>query len=438
MSAPLVVPPAHMPQSKTGRYNSLVVAGVIVLFGLCARAPQILTGGRVWTEEGAFLLTGLTRTSWQSLTWTAAQGYYQLPLSLGGTIAGLLPLEAAPIVFAMLSAGIFLLPLFVASGDERWRKGHGLIALALVLLATPPGTEVWLNVASAQFVLAVSAGLVLALEFSGRRRVVFNCVVLIAAGLAGMASVLLAPLFWLRALTSRTTERWLYAVVLTLIGVLQVVLLQNAGPTLARDRPNTPWMIGGIVMSRQILQWTCYPMDQFPFAPLNGASAMWGLANRARESGITLQKVALSILPALIYLAPLPGLWRRHRQAFWMLTAAAVLLLGSLGGSLSSPLSLILPWNACRYFYAPNLLLGLTLFAVASEVVNPRRKKVMFAVLGLLLALGFLEFHRADDFFFAKCDWYEQVERWHADPTRPLIHAPNWELHVPPEVAGGH
>src|SRR5262245_22873329 len=122
------------------------------------RSPALLLGGRIWGEEGTFLEAALERPLAQLLAWRAPSiGYYVLPLNLCAAIASQLSLLFAPLVFAAGGALALAAPVALAALDREWRVRGRLVPVALAVLFAAPGAEVWLNVASAQFPIAVGS-----------------------------------------------------------------------------------------------------------------------------------------------------------------------------------------------------------------------------------------------------------------------------------------
>ncbi len=394
------------------------------------RAPQVLLGGRIWGEEGSYLQAALERSAASALVWCSdAVGYYVLPLNLAAVAAARLPLVAAPLVFSGAGALVLALPLALAALDPEWRTRRRLGLAALVLLLCAPGAEIWLNLASAQFVIALGAAIALATSPDTRAAQALRLAYLGFAGLSGVASLLLAPLFALRALLDRSRARAAEAAVLFACLALQLALLAGAPEAGSRHRLGGLPLLAGIAASRQLLQLAVYPLDAFAGFGRVGLAAE--ILRAVQQPG--LQWLALALAAGAF---PLALLWSAHRSgaraAPWWIASAALLLLGSLVATRDPIPNLIHPVFASRYFYAPNALLLLALAECLLRARGPLARRAAAGALAWLLACGLLDFWRPEPFFFGRSDWYAEVRAWQADPTRPIAHAPTgWQIRGP-------
>lgn len=395
------------------------------------RAPSVLLGGRIWGEEGAFLAMALQRPLAQALRWRAeALGYYVLPLNLCAALAAQLPLLLAPLVFSAGGALALASPVACAALDPEWRTPRRLAPIALAVLLAAPGAEVWLNVASAQFPIAVATAVLLATSPGSASARGLRLALLAAAGLSGVASLLLTPLFALRALLERSRSRAAQAAVLGLCAVLQLSLLASAPAATERHQLGSVAVLAGIATSRQLLQLALYPLDLF------GGFGRVALATRVLRAVHVPGPLALLVIAlAAAFYALFIDFARRGaaRASAWWIASSLFLLMGSLAATREPTESLIHPMYSSRYFYAPNALL---LFALAEGVRSARgagARRFGAAALAWFAFCGSLDWLRSEDFFFGHCDWYAQVRAWQRDPSRPLEHAPvGWKITLPP------
>jgi hypothetical protein len=403
-----------------------------------ARAPSVVLGGRIWGEEGRFLEAALSQSTLETLLWRFADvGYYVLPLNLCAALAAALPLELAPIVFASGGALALLSPLALAALDPGWCTRRRMLWLALVMLFAHPGVEVWLNVASAQFPIALGAAVLLLSTTGEGRSAALRLAALALAGLSGVASLLLTPLFALRAWLERSRARARQAAVLGLCLVLQLALMQSAPQAVERRSVGSALTLSGVVVSRQLLQFAVYPIDRFLGTRRVDMARVIDRASHLAGPGQV-------IVPALagVFYAALFAAARRSKSSAgaWAIAGSVVLLLGSLAATRGPSERLIRPISAMRYFYAPNALLMIAL-AEFTRAENARRLR-QWSVLALawILLGGALEWTRREPYFFQRSDWYERVRAWREDPTQPIEHAPvGWRLRVPgsPSAGGG-
>jgi hypothetical protein len=410
--------------------RELAWLGGAALLALAARAPSLLLGGRIWGEEGRFLEAALSRSIPEMLVWRYGDvGYYVLPLNACAAIAAALPLELAPLVFCTGGAMALLLPLALAALDPVWRTRARLLPLALIVLLTMPSAEVWLNVASAQFPIALGTAVLLFTETGEAKPRALRLAALSFAGFSGVASLLLAPLFALRALAERSRARAHQFAVLGACGALQLALMQSAPAATARERLDSPVTLAAISVSRQWLQFSAYPLARF------SGFEREGIAKRVLHAVQVPGTAQLGILAAAVGLhAALAALvaCSASSAARWALASSMTLLVGTLFATRESSAQLIHPVYAMRYFYAPNALLLIALLEAARGAPGLRVRRGALAALAWILLVGAFEWTRREPFFFARSNWYAAVRAWRADPTRAIEHAPvGWKL-VPP------
>ena len=84
------------------------------------------------------------------------------------------------------------------------RKGVAL----LLLLVAPANPEVYLNSINSHFLLCAATGVVLISDHGGRADRFGKWLLLGLAGLTGVVSTFLAPLFWVQWWLERRRERW--------------------------------------------------------------------------------------------------------------------------------------------------------------------------------------------------------------------------------------
>jgi len=187
-------------RAPTGReIGTLLTIALLVLF---CRLPRLLLHGRILAEEGTTYL----RYAWDATPLRAMlaphQGYYSVLDNLCALIAArLLPLSAAALFFTWSAVAVQLLLLFLVIECEVFRTpSERWCALFAVLLVTP-NLEVWLNLGNCQSVLAVAAAVILI--SSTRRLFAVRTGTLTLAGLTGVTSLPLIPLFWLRVWRER-------------------------------------------------------------------------------------------------------------------------------------------------------------------------------------------------------------------------------------------
>lgn len=424
-------PPSTPP--ITLRWRGVCALALMMGVVLCLRAPAMLVEGRVWGEEGMFLQAGLERGIWEGMTWRSSVGYYHLQLNVAGVVAASLPLAWAGWVMAGLGAGLMVLPVVVMRTDAVWARR--LPWVAVLVLGMGPSAEVWLNVASGQFVIALTTIALLITRATTRAGQVARVVGLALAGLSGVASVVLAPLFVVRAVVEWSRGRAVEAGVMVACLVVQAVLIMQSPGDTRRYALDDASQAGAVVVSRQVLQLLVYPFDV-----LTGTDRASVAAFVRQMSDEPAGRVLLALGAAAVYAGIVLWAWRvRATSAGWCVGGAAVLVGVSMLASLDSTSTLIEPDAGQRYFYAPNVLLML---AVLDCVLGTRRnaarrigaRRVGWVLVSWVLIGGLLDYLRPEPTFFTPADWTSRVRDWQNDPTLPIPHAPlGWQVIVPHE-----
>lgn len=216
------------------RSASRCFLGLLLLVAV-TRAPFVLFHGRFWAEEGSTYFEEMAQVdSLVGLLFVYRQaGYYHLFANVGTWAASQVSLIHSPLVTAWLSFGVVAAMAWVASSwpsELLPTAGARIAAAALLVLGTLADPEVWLNTLHAQTYLAIVALLLLFVDVGSLRRGRYAAGIgmLIAAGLSGLYSAVLAPLYVAQALYHRTLRRSLYAIVITAAALVQLVVLLSS------------------------------------------------------------------------------------------------------------------------------------------------------------------------------------------------------------------
>ncbi len=401
-----------------------------------SRSPYVLTRGRFWAEEGSLHFAHMYTDSFPSdlLYVQTRTGYYNLFANAGTWLAANGPLAIAPLVTAWLSFGVIALLLWVAlawPSDLLPNAGAKLAAATLLLVGTLAHTEVWLNTINAQTYLGLLTVLLLfvRVDVLSTPRYVVAVAMVVLAGLSGLYSAALFPLFIIVALIDRSRRRWGLTIPLALAAVVQtgVVLSSGGSGQVAESKLAVPGLgeafrnlagshLGGLLVGGRISR----VVDD---------SAAGSTAN-------TLALVAVLIaLGALIIVL----LWRApNRRVSWLLVGAllcteVLVQVGALSAELVG-----------RYTVVPIGILTLMLvYGVSSSW--PERldwssapSAVGAAALALVLVVGVADFWRGNPRQLRCIDcpsWAEQVDRHDAgDETLeiwPYDRDEPWTMELP-------
>jgi hypothetical protein len=251
------------------------------------------------------------------------------------------------------------------------------------------------------------------------------------AGLTGVVSTFLAPLFWWQWWRERRRERLVQASLLSLCALIQVIAIGRGMEQGERQfRVSLP-VITGAAYAKLIAG---------PLAPKQSATHQMLQIQQTMAQG--------GSLPDWVWLVTAGGLgglllvcWASRRPAALLLVAAClwITLLASPGSreARSEQTLLIHLVGADRYYYAPQFFLFLALLiATGPETRLPSPWRALSALwLGAALAMGAINFIRGPldtPQFFMGPSWSNQVAQWRKDPSQPLaVWPPPWHLNLP-------
>ncbi len=222
---------------------------VVLGLSMCVivwRAPGLFTEPRLWAEEGTRYFRSAyayaESPQWYRSLFQVQRGYFALWPNLAATAAAnLVPLEEAPRVTTALALLIQLaaVAILLWSESELWSH-RGIKTLGvLAMIFAPLSGEIWLNTINSQFVLALIGFLILHANArqSQRLRWLFQALLGIA-GLTGIVSILLTPLFVFKALKEKSRERAIQA------GDLDGILAQHTEDIVMFDVPEPLQSLG--------------------------------------------------------------------------------------------------------------------------------------------------------------------------------------------------
>lgn len=198
------------------------------------RVPEIVLEPRFWAEEGRdYFVHALSVPALDALA-AEHQGYYSLVPNVAAWLAIFVPLEHAPAVTTAIALLVQMLPVaIVATSAAPWagEPRRRAVAVLVVLLVGAAG-ELHATTTNSQFQLALAAAVVyleLAAPIQPARRTALLGVLLLA-GLTGVQSTLLAPVFAWRWWRDRQGADAAAAAVLASCLLLQAgVVLSVAG-----------------------------------------------------------------------------------------------------------------------------------------------------------------------------------------------------------------
>jgi hypothetical protein len=363
-------------------------------------------------------------------------GYYFLFANGVALIAArFAPLEYAPFVTLTAALAVQALPvaLILFSRAPLWRSWASALTGVVIVIFVPMSIELWLNTINSQFFLSLCTFLVLLEEESpdtpGRRFA--HRAVLLLGGLTGAVSCFLTPLFILRYWLHRHREHLVQAALMAVCTLVQLLALwaQADSPGVTRRFSALDLPTLGALVRTNTIAW-----------PFLGFGTAWTFASvifSARNAGVReFTDLGVLLLAAdAIFLWWLARALVATRACFLLGSFLSLLVLSALFsiGSVIEKWVLIQPAFSGRYFYAPVVILLITVLAglVEARPGLPSLRRVLHvALLVCAIALGVSQFRVA---VVLGPRWDLEVARWRENRQAPLAIAPEgWALLLRP------
>jgi hypothetical protein len=234
---------------------------VIFLFAcavIVSRRSDALFNAQFWNEDGHVFFADAYNFDWWAALFRTYEGYIHVFPRLGASLALLVPLCYAPLVMNLLAISLQALPvnLLLSSRSSVWGSIGYRSAMAVAYLALPNCWELCAIISNSQWLLALSAFLLLVASrprsAAGR---LFNSSILLLCGLTGPFCIFLLPIAIFLAWRERDRWRWVEAIVLATACFVQAWSLFNGGFS---NRPHyilgaSPALFARILASRAYL-----------------------------------------------------------------------------------------------------------------------------------------------------------------------------------------
>ncbi len=421
---------------------------VVLGLSMCVivwRAPGLFTEPRLWAEEGTRYFRSAyafaESPQWYRSLFQVQRGYFALWPNIAATAAAnLVPLEEAPRVTTALALLIQLaaVAILLWSESELWSH-RGIKTLGvLAMIFAPLSGEIWLNTINSQFVLALIGFLILHANArqSQRLRWLFHALLGIA-GLTGVVSILLTPLFVFKALKEKSRERAIQAGILSACSLIQAAIMMlfasDTRSTIFIRWTGMDWTLIVSVLWTQSIGLLLFGLEN--------ARGFFSLITALRATNPQAYQIGCLLL-GVIEIAclwaislPLDSLNR-----LTLLGSYLTLILVSTAGALPADrLALVNPGVAERYFYAPNAILALTAVGSlqrfqARKFASGQRRWMLIpgaVFLAASLLWGMKQFQPTTQAGADWPSWREQVRIWRKQPDHELeIWPPGWKTQL--------
>jgi hypothetical protein len=239
---------------------------------LVSRRPDAIFHAQFYAEEGHVWFADAYNLGWWNALFRAQDGYFQTVSRLGGALALLVPMTLAPLVMNVIAIAVQALPvnLLLISRSVGWGDLRFRLVLAAAYLALPNFGELAFGITESQWLLALSAFLLLVARApkSWVGRLCELCLLLLS-GASGPFCIFLLPIAVLVAWRRRSHWEWAPVCVLAACALIQALALlvidnsSRAHPPLGASAAMFARILGGNVILGAIL-------GRFPVAIMPG------------------------------------------------------------------------------------------------------------------------------------------------------------------------
>ncbi|MEW6564338.1 MAG: hypothetical protein AB1404_02430 [Spirochaetota bacterium] len=380
---------------------------ISVILIIIARAPSLLLEPRFWAEEGTIYFYYAYYNPWYKVLFTPQLGYYSLFPNIAAFLAQAVPLKYSPLVTTYLALVVQIIPfLIILWSDSRFWDTYAKKILVSLIIIFPVSTgEIWLNTINSQFYFGVITFLILLAgtdKISRLQKWLFR-ILLLVAGLTGVVSCFLTPIFFLRAYQEKNKEYTRQAVILVLCSVLQFAvfisfLLQDK--LLDRFTNLHLWKLAGVFLLNNFIR----PILGFHSLP--------------KEILIYLA------LPLVICLGWLFAEVRRDKNTRLVLAGFFLVALLSTVSSLGLA-------GAERYSFLPGIILLILIssYIQFNQIFKTARSIMAVILLFISIGLGIIGY-RSGMANYVNAEWpqwREEVVIWETTPDYNLKIWPQWE-----------
>jgi hypothetical protein len=316
-----------------------LVAVAALLF---ARRPEMFLHPQFWAEDGSIFFVQADAVGWRALT-EPSGGYHHLLLRLVAAAATPLPALYIPGAYFVACLGLTLALAAALFSPRIELQGRTACALAIALI--PHTGEVIGNLTNLQWITALGlVWLLVAQPATTHRQLATDAVIAGVLGLTGVFSILLAPLFILRAVWQRSRGTLVVAIIVVIAAAIQAAAVLKAAstPGASSDTWLTPIAIVGHRLAAGLLL-PAGPADRLPTGVMTALGAL--------------------TLAALLAAALWPG--PRRPMRFLLGAAIVVIVAGTLFRLRPDLWQLDRMSQGDRYFFLPKLLAAWLLIQAA-------------------------------------------------------------------------
>jgi hypothetical protein len=228
--------PSNVPARSGERWSSapagkhLLVLVVLILLGIMRHNPGLFFHPQLHSED-LFVFFNENRLFGVDAFVQPYAGYYQFASRIIAFIAGFAPLDDVPAIYAVLFITAIVgasLVIYTSPAFSGWGKALA----ALIIVASPTGSEVFLGMCYTLWILVPAASLALYERPSSAGRSALLIGVFVVMGLSSSFSVIAVPFVLVKLITERSRYATALAIASALVAGVQLPgLLGRAAAT---------------------------------------------------------------------------------------------------------------------------------------------------------------------------------------------------------------
>lgn len=402
----------------------MFIAFVVIIF----RDYNLFITPRFWAEEGNWFSYAYSQ-NWIRVIFSFVGEYYAFYPRFATFMASrIIPLEHAPLITTLMAFFVQYAVVMIVIYDNSilWNTPFKKAVIVTIVLFFPKSAEIWLNTNGSQYYLSLISVLILLGDdtYSSNAKKYAYRILIAVAGLTGVLSCLLTPLFFFKAMAKKNREAFIHTGILLICSIIQIyALIQTPNP----DRSGLPDLATAslIIWIRNFLA---------PFSiPLAEVCSKYVRRGLYGKEMYYYAGYGVLFIQAMI-------LWFLKRK---MIQHKGILLIGSflllsffstyfaVAGKKNFALLHINMGN--RYFYATNVLIMAMVFFSIDFKPKTLIKKISSVFLALLLLAGIIN----SIYFFNQEKlkkrnwpvWREEIQIWKKDPTyKPKTWPTGWKV----------
>jgi len=250
----------------------------------------------------------------------------------------------------------------------------------------------------------------LVLAFDTGEVAIFRNALLALASLTGPGPALLAPLFVLRAGADRSWQRALQASILSAGAAIEIAVYLTHPESNRSLSIDLPLLVSVIYVKHIIL-------------PFFGRRMAMTTATGVSDLSL--------MLTALVFGGASITALKAGKEVAWLALGAVVLMSLSYLGALGAKTDLLHIFFGQRYYYAPQVLIGLTLLGIARTGQSIMVRAVATVLVGWLLVIGAWQFNRINPMMTDGPSWRDQIAQWRIDHRVIKMWPPTMQIELP-------